>query len=72
MTLRSDWESAKLRVMASRFRKKFTLHGELCQMLLDTGDAHLEEGNTCGDAFWGAVDGLGQNHLGRIIMEGAR
>jgi predicted NAD-dependent protein-ADP-ribosyltransferase YbiA (DUF1768 family) len=43
----------------------------LREMLLDTGDAILEEGNMWNDTFWG-IDlntGKGQNHLGRLLME---
>ena len=37
-------------------------------MLLDTGGAVLIEGNTWNDTFWGACNGKGLNHLGRILM----
>lgn len=42
----------------------------LRQMLLDTGDAELIEGNTWNDTYWG-VDiktGKGLNNLGKILM----
>lgn len=37
--------------------------------LIETGDRHIEEGNTWGDTFWGTVDRKGSNHLGKLIME---
>jgi len=39
--------------------------------LLETGDLHLQEGNTWGDKFWG-VDletYQGENNLGELIMD---
>ena len=28
----------------------------------------LIEGNEWGDTFWGTCDGIGENHLGKILM----
>jgi ribA/ribD-fused uncharacterized protein len=82
VTLRADWEDVKLEVMEELVRFKFR-EPRLKQLLLDTGDALLIEGNTWGDRFWGAcigsVEGLprwndgggyiyGENWLGRILM----
>ena len=47
---------------------KFTQNPDLKEELLATGDEHLEEGNTWGDAIWGTVDGVGENRLGKILM----
>jgi len=69
VTLREDWEDIKLGVMMKLNLMKFKLHPELKAKLLATGDAHLEEGNHWGDTFWGTVDGVGKNHLGKILME---
>lgn len=49
-------------------KAKFDQKEELRQQLL-TGNEFLEEGNTWGDRVWGTVDGVGQNHLGKILME---
>lgn len=67
-TLRPDWEKVKLDVMLDLLRKKFG-HPHLADLLLDTDDLHLVEGNTWNDRFWGAVDGKGHNHLGRLLMK---
>lgn len=67
--IRKDWEDAKVDVMRKCVLAKFTQNEELKQKLLDTGDTHLEEGNTWGDKFWGTVSGHGKNMLGRILME---
>lgn len=69
VNLRSDWEAVKLGVMKNLVLQKFTKHKDLQEKLLATGDAHLEEGNSWQDFFYGTVKGVGQNHLGKILME---
>lgn len=68
VTLRPDWETVKYAIMEDLVRRKFAVP-ELAELLLDTGDADLIEGNTWRDTTWGCVknpDGTwrGQNHLG--------
>lgn len=63
-----DWEEAKIDVMRKLLTMKFK-HEYLAKQLVDTGDAHLIEGNTWGDTFWGVCNGVGENHLGRLLME---
>lgn len=48
---------------------KFMQHTDLKTMLLATGDSILIEGNQWNDRYWGMVDGSGENHLGRILMD---
>jgi predicted NAD-dependent protein-ADP-ribosyltransferase YbiA (DUF1768 family) len=40
--------------------------------LLETGDAELVEGNWWDDTFWGVCNGVGQNNLGKILMDTRR
>jgi len=68
LKLRGDWEELKLAIMYQIIDIKFT-DGSLRQKLLDTGTAELVEGNTWGDRFWGVRNGVGENHLGRILMK---
>ena len=68
VTLRADWNDIKVSVMHDLLRKKFK-NPALRKLLLDTGDAILIEGNTHGDVFWGQVNGQGENHLGKLLME---
>lgn len=42
---------------------------ELKIKLLQTGNEELIEGNTWGDKFWGICNGVGENNLGKILME---
>lgn len=65
--LRKDWESVKLNIMEMVVEQKFK-DPELRGWLLETGEAKLVEGNSWGDVFWGQCDGVGDNHLGRILM----
>lgn len=62
-----DYHEHKLPVMEALLREKFA-HAHLRQQLLDTGEFPLIEGNTWGDTFWGVCKGVGQNHLGRLLM----
>ena len=55
--------------MSQVVRHKFTQHPELVKLLLATGDAELIEENNWGDKVWGTVNGVGQNQLGKILMD---
>lgn len=65
--LREDWEDVKIAVMLGLLEQKFAIP-ELRQLLLNTGEAELIEGNWWGDTFWGVCKGRGQNHLGKLLM----
>ena len=66
--LRRDWESAKVEVMMTALRAKFSQHEDLRALLLSTGDARLVE-HTDNDAYWGdGGDGKGKNMLGKLLM----
>lgn len=66
--LRKDWEAIKVAVMRQCVALKFESHPDLAEMLLDTGDAKLIEGNSWNDTYWGVCGGRGKNHLGKILM----
>lgn len=71
--IRSDWDQKKLGFMEWVLREKFK-DKKLAQMLLDTGDLVLIEGNSWHDVFWGKCScpkcaGAGENHLGVILMK---
>lgn len=68
VTLREDWDKVKLSVMEDLLRQKFTKVALRARLLL-TGEAELIEGNTWGDTFWGVCGGVGENHLGKILMK---
>jgi ribA/ribD-fused uncharacterized protein len=71
--VRRDWDDVKLDVMLWGVREKFKQE-DLKQMLLDTGDQELIEGNFWHDNFFGVCScgaclGKGQNNLGKILMK---
>ena len=73
--LRRDWDVTKFHVMRQCLSLKFpypNADGEfnpLSKILLETGSAELIEGNTWGDRIWGVYEGVGENHLGKMLME---
>lgn len=67
LKLRNDWEQVKEEVMYECLKSKFS-NKNLKEMLLQTGYAHIEEGNNHGDMIWGTVNGRGQNKLGKLLM----
>lgn len=74
-TLRSDWELLKVDIMEEIVRRKFQ-DPTLANILEETGDAQIVEGNRWHDNFWGqctcdkcAKRGPGKNTLGNILME---
>lgn len=68
VTVRADWEEIKLGVMYDIVKAKFDQNPDLREMLLATEDAEIVEGNWWGDTFWGVCKGVGENHLGKILM----
>ena len=75
-SLRPDWDRVKDEVMYQVVKDKFSRHADLRQKLLDTGEAHLVEGNWWHDNYWGccycekcAQEGVvGLNKLGLTLM----
>lgn len=62
------WHERSLIVMKDLLRIKFR-DPYLRLKLVETGDAELVEGNTWGDRFFGVCNGVGENHLGKLLME---
>lgn len=63
-----DWDEIKDRIMYAVCTAKFKQSDLLLKRLLETGDEELVEGNTWGDTYWGVCNGVGENHLGKILM----
>jgi len=68
LVMREGWDEMKLGVMEQLLREKFK-HADLRQKLLATAPAELVEGNWWGDTWWGMCHGVGENHLGRLLMK---
>lgn len=67
--IRPDWDEVKKRIMRDIVYLKFSQWPDLREKLLATGEAELIEGNTWGDTYWGVCNGVGENNLGKILME---
>jgi hypothetical protein len=69
LTPRADWDAVKLDIMRRAVEAKFAQNRQARERLLATGEEEvIHESKT--DLFWGqSRDGLGDNHLGAIIME---
>jgi len=68
LALREDWEDIKVQVMADLLCQKFRSGSNLAIKLDQTQDQELVEGNTWSDTFWGVCNGVGENHLGKLLM----
>lgn len=68
LKLRSDWEEIKDRIMYDICNAKFKQNPDLMDQLVYTGQRPLEEGNHWNDRYWGTVNGVGENKLGKILM----
>ena len=69
VTLRPNWNNIRIGVMYQINKAKYLQNRYLRNKLINTGDAYLEETNTWNDTFWGISNGIGQNHLGKILMQ---
>lgn len=67
--LADNWNVNRVKYMRIIVREKFRQNPKLMKKLLETGDMPLVEENSWGDRFWGTVNGAGENHLGKILME---
>jgi len=68
LPIRKDWESIKDKTMYDLLVQKFA-QPEYSEQLLATGDAYIEETNHWGDVYWGVCKGVGQNKLGKMLMD---
>ena len=68
LMLREDWDLVKVDLMRKFIRLKFE-NPILREMLVSTGDAELIQDNLWNDRFWGVCKGVGENWLGKILVE---
>jgi ribA/ribD-fused uncharacterized protein len=66
--IRPDWDSMKQAYMSCFLDQKFS-DPALANSLLATGDEELVEGNWWGDTYWGVCKGVGENRLGKLLMQ---
>jgi ribA/ribD-fused uncharacterized protein len=66
---RGDWEVVKNDIMYEGLKYKFSIHKDLRDKLLETGEAKLVE-HTVKDSYWAdGGDGSGKNMLGKLLMK---
>ncbi len=68
LNLRPDWREVRINIMYEALNEKFK-DPKLRELLLATGDEKLVEGNYWNDTYWGVCNGIGENHLGKLLME---
>lgn len=68
VTLRPDWETVKLPYMRRLVELKFYQHPELMTQLLSIEEP-IQEDNSWNDTYWGVCKNVGENHLGKILMD---
>ena len=67
--IRKDWDEVKDAIMYEIVFAKFEQNPNLKKKLIETGNAFLAEENWWGDKYWGTVNGVGRNQLGKTLME---
>lgn len=67
--LRDDWDLIRYTKMFAVNLVKYMDNPDLAEKLRKTGRAYLEETNTWNDTYWGVCNGVGENNLGRILMD---
>lgn len=67
--VRLDWDEVKLSIMEDLLRQKFVGSDVFRQLLIKTSPAELIEGNNWNDTYWGVCNGVGENHLGKLLMK---
>ena len=68
LDLRPDWSERRVEIMQELVRSKFR-EELLRSQLVGTGQEEIVEVSAWGDRFWGVHDGMGENRLGKILME---
>jgi len=67
VSLRYDWEEIKDSIMLQCLIEKF-FNEKLANLLLDTSNSELIEGNWWNNTYWGVCKGKGLNKLGIMLM----
>ena len=67
--VKSDWKTTKVDRMRRVLIEKFRQNEELRKKLVETKDSELIEASNT-DSFWGVgLSGLGENMLGKLLIE---
>lgn len=66
--LTEEWKARRYNTMYQLNKQKYALNPHLRELLVSTRDRYIEETNHWGDTYWGVCKGVGENHLGRLLM----
>ena len=66
--IRPYWDNARVGIMRELLEKKFSID-EFKRALATTQGFKLIERNNRDDVFWGVCNGIGENTLGKLLME---
>lgn len=72
--IRRDWDNVKIEFMTMAITYKFDQNSRIKNLLMETNNAVLIEGNTWHDNYWGnctcakCSNKIGKNMLGTILM----
>lgn len=69
LPIKKDWEEIKIYIMSTILLDKFNRNEDLKKLLKETNNKYLEETNYWKDIYWGVCNGVGENNLGKILME---
>ena len=64
-----DWKTRKYDIMFMICYDKFYRNKDLRELLLQTEGKYLEETNFWLDTYYGVCNGIGENNLGKILMD---
>lgn len=67
--IRDNFTLNKNQIMYGLCFQKFNNDKALLTKLLSTNDKYLEETNDWKDTYWGVYNGVGENNLGKILMQ---
>lgn len=67
--VRDNFTSNKNQIMHGLCFQKFSNDKALLSNLISTKGKYLEETNSWGDVYWGVYNNVGENNLGKILME---
>ena len=67
LPMQEDWNDKRIDAMRYVLQLKFQDPQLMAQLQQIEGD--IQEDNYWGDTFWGVCNGVGENHLGKLLME---
>ena len=68
IAIRPEWNKIRVECMRCILMYKFEQHPDLMKRLLAITEPLVED-NYWNDTFWGKCGGIGQNMLGKLLME---